>query len=626
MEQRKPISGITKLLFGSAPKGTPAFLEALSHTVLMSLAAYVINKSGEFEKFRYWANMMTDTETFARDIVYDVIYPGIDKSLRESVDVLFKNNTSSPNLPPMAHELFKLQPDNETIKALVNDIANRYYSADMPLSVNNLCLAILNPINSTLYHGVAGVGTTCIAAGNYALKHGGDIKIFAQEENPTLCAVAKIRAYINEIDNIEFACGNVLTNPRFVDSEKVKQFDFSILFPPFGLPWNDIEYDIIYDRYERFPYAKLSSKSSSEWLFIQHFIASLKNGKGKGIISVPTGVLFNSVYIAQRQKAIEDGYIRSIITLPANILPHTAMPLSLIVVDKSKQKNTSVLMLQAEELFPEDNAKRIAEMLDEQVIEKITAAYNDGDCEPHVGAKIDAESLIQQDCILLPSRYLSSSMVETDFEKFSVNLNKAQDSLPIEEFSKVIYRGINLSQNVEENESGHYKIINYTDVQDGKLNVENLKSYDVRASVEKYKVEPGDVLISCKGRAIKTCVVPDNADNVLLSINYIGIRLDKNLCDPRYLKYYLDSPAGQVYLKSRQVGTSIITLKNKDLAEMPILLPPLKSQVNYISEYEKIHDRAHEEIKTLYRRLAHAKWQFYQNVGLGEILTREERL
>ena len=559
-----------------------------------------------------------------RDLIYDVIYPNVKADLRKDADVLFTGGTSPSLAAEMIMALFPANPSKDVIVRLINDVIGYYYPLvitepiSTPGAVNKLALMVLNPTDGSFCDAAAGLGGTCVAAGLYAKARGGALEIFAQEKMPVLCAVLSIYAYVNEIHPIAIKSGDVLTDPGFTENGRLKQFDFSISFPPLGASWSAFENQVRRDEFGRFDNFSSLSTSNSEWLFFAHQAASLKD-TGCGIIAVSTGSLVNSTYKHYRNRAIRDGYIKCIITLPPKILPFTSSPLSLIVVDRTLRESSGILMIHAEELFAKKKA-RITDQLNEQMIDKIAAIYS-GCCEvPNVSRFVEFEELIQEDCVLLPSRYIASSETGSEFGRLAVHLGITREWPKLMEVSKV-YRGLNVSAMALEKDGGEYKIINYADIQDGRFDITALKTYDVSGNPRGYAVRPGDVLISCKGAVIKTCIVPDDASGVLLSINFIGIRLDESRYDPRFLKYYLDSPAGQAYLKGRQVGTSIITLTNKDLEQIPVPRLPLAEQKIYISDYEKIHKDISDEIKNLYNRLRHEKWRLYENMGLRGVLT-----
>lgn len=189
------------------------------------------------------------------------------------------------------------------------------------------------------------------------------------------------------------------------------------------------------------------------------------------------------------------------------------------------------------------------------------------------------------------------------------------------------YRGINITASSKSNSLTKYKVVNYTDVQNGRLNEEGVSEFLLNANTnyEKNTLCEGDILISCKGTAIKVCIVPKIKEKLLLSVNFIGIHIDKAKYDPKFVKYYLESPAGRSFLVKRQIGTSIYMLSLKDLQEIPIPDIPLEFQKEYVEELEEKEKEIAKQVKALEEKSAMAKWDFYEKIGLTKFMTKEKR-
>ena len=52
-----------------------------------------------------------------------------------------------------------------------------------------------------------------------------------------LCAVSTVRAYLNGLEDFTVRGGDVLTAPAYTVGNTVASFDYSVMFPPLGLPW-----------------------------------------------------------------------------------------------------------------------------------------------------------------------------------------------------------------------------------------------------------------------------------------------------------------------------------------------------------------------------------------------------
>ena len=629
------VNTLSEKMLCTAVKESPLLPAILNNALCICLAAAIISTHNKNENetltFRHWIDAIKTKETVSiRDILFDIIYPYVSSDLRQETDVLVESRLEPELFTSMVIALFEVEPDKTLIQQLVDHIAEHYYpqvineAISTPAPVNKLCISVVDPLKGSFYDGAAGLGSTCVAADNYSKMHNGYLKIYAQEKITILCAVSAIRAFVHNIQEYYVRNGDVLTHPRYVEGNHIKQFDYSIMFPPLGASWASIEDELKYSQYHG-SYIYYVPKSNSEWLFIMHQIASIRDGSGRGIIAVSTGTLYNFTSRRIREEAIRKGYIDCIITLPSKTLYNTPTPLSLIVINKALQKKSAILMIQAEGLFSKSKSIRIVDQLNEQVIDRIVSIYKEKSFLPGVSREVSSEELLEGDCLLLPSCYMSLTEMQSEFGRINIDFKRANGWTKVGELG-VIYRGLNISKSAIETTSGGYRVINYADVKNGELDITALKTYefpDIKKPV-KYMVQQGDVLVSCKGVVIKTCIVPCGSTDIYLTLNFIGIRLDKGKCHPRYLKYYLESPVGQAYLANRQVGTSIITLKNKDIEEIPIFLPPIKEQLRITSEYEESCRVLNENIARLQLCIRNEKWRLYSQMGLENVMSKIE--
>ena len=492
-----------------------------------------------------------------------------------------------------------------------------------PSQLNQLCITLLNPVIGSFYDGTAGIGSTAIEAYVYAKDNGGKLEICTQEIDILCHALTVLRAFLYGVNSHQMHSGDVLIDPKHKLNEKLKTFDYSAMFPPLGLSWKDLYHQVIWDSHNRYM-PNLPPTSSGDWLFVQHQLSILKEN-GKGIIALPTGALFNVATGGIRGVIIRSGFIECVITLPSGMLPYTNIPISLVIVSGTEKSDSRVLMIQAEGLFKNKRSLRVkgACGLDSQIIKEICGLYKKKEQRAGVSSYVDINIFEANDWILLPSRYIRSDVAETEYGKIVIE-NPAGDNWARLRDIGMFYRGLNVAPNTEINENGAYKIINLADVQNGEIRIDNLARYELKqnVNVQKYEVCQGDILISCKGTVIKICVVPPDCEQTLMSGNFIGISINQYEHNPYFVKYYLESPAGQFFLQSKQVGTSITTLTARDLEDIPIPILPIEMQNQYASELVDIETDIKNEIILLHNKSKQAKWEFYQKVGLNEIMKK----
>jgi hypothetical protein len=99
------------------------------------------------------------------------------------------------------------------------------------------------------------------------------------------------------------------------------------------------------------------------------------------------------------------------------------------------------------------------------------------------------------------------------------------------------------------------------------------------ADVERYVLQPGDVLLSVRGTRLKVAVVPEELAGAVATATLAVIRIRDDALLPDVLVAYLRSSAGQAQLSSRaRSATGQIALTARDIREVEVPLPPTDTQ------------------------------------------------
>lgn len=85
-------------------------------------------------------------------------------------------------------------------------------------------------------------------------------------------------------------------------------------------------------------------------MFIQHVLYSLKED-GKAAIVVPTGFLTSksNIELAIRQKIVDNGWLKGVVSMPSNIFANTGTNVSVIFLDKAN-KSDNIILIDASKL------------------------------------------------------------------------------------------------------------------------------------------------------------------------------------------------------------------------------------------------------------------------------------
>lgn len=112
--------------------------------------------------------------------------------------------------------------------------------------------------------------------------------------------------------------------------------------------------------------------------------------------------------------------------------------------------------------------------------------------------------------------------------------------------------------------------------------------------------EVNDVILTTEAPLGEVALLKNK--HVALAQRIITLRGKKELCNNVFLKYYLQSSAGQAALQARASGSTVEGIKASELREVEIYLPPLPEQqgvAEVLSSLDNKIDLLHRQNKTL---------------------------
>lgn len=485
-----------------------------------------------------------------------------------------------------------------------------------PSSLKHIITCILQIKEGDIYDGTCGIGNLLIEANNAAEKE--NVNLYGQEINLSIWMLAQIKLRMHGYKNFNIEYGDTIKDPRFKNGLGLKKFDYVIMNIPFGMK-NDIYEDIKEDVYGRYKYG-IPPKHNLDYAFIQQGTASLKE-KGKAAIVVPRGVLFREAIERKiRINMLKDDVIEGIISLPP-MFANTAISTAIMIFNKDKKSNMKkkVFFIKADELGKK--GKR-ATTLSQEDINRIINAYLDKREEENFSKIVYLDEIQENNYNLDTSKYIKDYKVVTEEGILNLDINKFEsnsNTMKLKDIAK-LDRGMNLPK-LNGNIITNYKAITLSDVQDGELIIDKLTDIELNdlKRIQKYRVDRGDILLSCRGNTVKIAVVEDIPGNIIVSNNFIKITTNYNV-NPYFVKAYMESPLGQYYITSKQTGTTIKVLSVSDLYDMPIPMISVEAQNKVAQKYLESQHEYKEGLKKIEKKLKEDTFRVYEMIGINEIM------
>ncbi len=394
-----------------------------------------------------WENIRKDVNTLPEKLSKAIKYIGeMNPDLRGVFDTVeftsFTGNSENLMILNQLMELFSSRKLHDTSSDILGDAYEwvlRYFAPQKakegevytPREVINLIVEVLDPKpGESVYDPAAGSGGMLIGAYKHVERRHekeGAKKLFlyGQEVNPTTYGLCKMNVYMHDIGDPKIERGDTLLYPKFKKKGDLMRFDHVIANPP----WNQDGYDentLKQGEFvsERFPYG-FPPKQSADWAWIQHMLASTKDGGKVGIV-LDNGALFRSgKEKAIRKKVLEEnhgeGLLDCVILLPEKLFYNTGAPGAILVFNKGKDeaRKGKVLFINASQEYVKHPDVRKLNMLGEENIRKIAEAYRHFSEEEGFSRIVPIEEIRENDYNLNVTLYVfpEEEVEEIDVEK-----------------------------------------------------------------------------------------------------------------------------------------------------------------------------------------------------------------
>lgn len=142
-----------------------------------------------------------------------------------------------------------------------------------------------------------------------------------------------------------------------------------------------------------------------------------------------------------------------------------------------------------------------------------------------------------------------------------------------------------------------YKMLSAQNVtSNGLVNIENGRSLtekDFKTLDSRTKLSKGDLVLTCVGTIGRSCVIKNEISNITFQRS-VSILTPGEKVMGLYLKYFFDSPAIQSYMVKNAKGTAQKGFYLKQVANLPISIPPIEEQQRIVDRVDELMAKVDE--------------------------------
>lgn len=198
------------------------------------------------------------------------------------------------------------------------------------------------------------------------------VNLYGQEVNLLTSAIARMNMFLHDIEEFDIQRGDTLAEPKFLELDRLKQFDVIFANPPYSIKkWDRTKFSS--DPYKRNEFG-VPPQGCADYAFFQHIIKSLNPISGRAAMLWPHGVLFRDSELEIRRQVIESDMIEAIIGLGPNLFYNSPMESCVVVLrmNKPKERKNKVLFING---VKEVTRERAFSFLSDNNLEKLVGAY-----------------------------------------------------------------------------------------------------------------------------------------------------------------------------------------------------------------------------------------------------------
>jgi len=310
------------------------------------------------------------------------------------------------------------------IKHFADDAGKKGGEFYTPEEVVRLLVRLVKPDeNMKICDPTVGSGGMLIESLHYLTERGKNknkVSLYGQEKNLNTWAICKMNMLLHGVLDARIEKGDTMSTPKLVESGELMVFDRVLANPM----WNQKEWSREWlekgDPFGRVKYG-LPPKSSGDWMWIQHMMATLNSSGMLGIV-LDNGVLFRGGQEKKcRQGYVDDDLIEAVVALPSNLFFNTGSPGTILIFNKDKKdkQKEKILFIDASLEYEEGKAQNF---LRENNINKIVKAFDSFSDVEKFCSVVEKDAIVENDYTLNVSLYVDTTEPEPEIDVSQVNV------------------------------------------------------------------------------------------------------------------------------------------------------------------------------------------------------------
>jgi type I restriction enzyme M protein len=177
--------------------------------------------------------------------------------------------------------------------------------------------------------GSGGMLLSCVAHLRRQNQEWRNLRLYGQERNLMTSAIARMNLFLHGIEDFQVVRGDTLADPKFVEGDRLMQFDMVLANPPYSIKqWDRAKFEK--DPWGRNIYGT-PPQGRADYAFWQHIIQSLRPKSGRCAILFPHGILFRNEEQEMREKVVEHDVIDCVLGLGPNLFYNSPMEACVVV-------------------------------------------------------------------------------------------------------------------------------------------------------------------------------------------------------------------------------------------------------------------------------------------------------